>query len=352
MAVKQGLVVLSSIALIFLSVSCKTNTVDAPQTTGLDTTSNNFIWKTFTFGDNNSYSKIYDVAIRNDSDIWAVGRIAEGDSLYNVAHWDGKTWELKWLTTNRQKAFFFPYIGVVITGSDNIFVTNGGWGFWINGDTLTLDQGMGALILAPVKKMFARSGKDIYAVGEMGTVVHFDGSKWAMADYFLSGHLSDVWGGEDGITVWAGGAGKLYRYDGIRWRQIWEPSPNPTPKPYNTSISGIFATKYDLWITGDQGIDRWDLDGDTSSVNKPLLTPSRPASAIRGTPTGGSIAVLYENAVIWHYNGCRWQEVHPATTGRNLYSVAVSGHLVAAVGEDIITHRAIIYLVLTEKVCV
>lgn len=69
-------------------------------TTTLDTTSNNFSWQSWSFG---SYSatSLYDVAIINENDIWAVGEILIADSVgtgytvYNAVHWDGQSWELK-----------------------------------------------------------------------------------------------------------------------------------------------------------------------------------------------------------------------------------------------------------------
>ncbi len=68
--------------------------------TTLDTTSHNFTWQTFTFGQHSS-SVLYDVAIINENNIWAVGEIYMNDSLgnpdptsYNAVHWNGQNWEL------------------------------------------------------------------------------------------------------------------------------------------------------------------------------------------------------------------------------------------------------------------
>jgi hypothetical protein len=72
--------------------------------TTLDTTSHNFTWQTWTFGEHSS-SVLYDVAIVGD-EIWAVGEIYMNDSLgnpdhnaYNAVHWDGNKWELKRIYT-------------------------------------------------------------------------------------------------------------------------------------------------------------------------------------------------------------------------------------------------------------
>lgn len=68
--------------------------------TALDTTSHNFTWQTFTFGEHSS-SVLYDVAIINENNIWAVGEIYMNDSTgqsdtqpFAIAQWDGFTWKL------------------------------------------------------------------------------------------------------------------------------------------------------------------------------------------------------------------------------------------------------------------
>ena len=69
--------------------------------TTMDTTSSNFTWQTFTFGEHSS-SVLYDVAIIDENNIWAVGEIYMKDSLgspdphaYNAVHWDGSEWKVK-----------------------------------------------------------------------------------------------------------------------------------------------------------------------------------------------------------------------------------------------------------------
>jgi len=84
----------SLFALLLLFVQCDTNE-PLDNNNNQDTTSHNFTFQTFTFGEHSS-SVLYDVAIVNDSSIWAVGEIYLNDSLgqpdpiaYNSTHWDG-----------------------------------------------------------------------------------------------------------------------------------------------------------------------------------------------------------------------------------------------------------------------
>jgi hypothetical protein len=69
--------------------------------TTMDTTSHAFRWTSYVLGDGNS-SLLNDVAIVNDTCVWAVGAIYIKDSTgqinpnaYNAAYWNGVKWELK-----------------------------------------------------------------------------------------------------------------------------------------------------------------------------------------------------------------------------------------------------------------
>ncbi|MCF8262109.1 MAG: hypothetical protein K9J12_15135, partial [Melioribacteraceae bacterium] len=63
--------------------------------TTMDTTSHDFNWQTFTFGDGSGGSSyLNDVAIVDENNIWAVGMIYENGEKYNAVHWDGSEWEL------------------------------------------------------------------------------------------------------------------------------------------------------------------------------------------------------------------------------------------------------------------
>ena len=92
---------LSSLILLstLLLFSCKKNPV-IPHSDTIDTTSHNFTFQTWTFGEHSS-STLYDAAIIDDNNIWAVGEIYLNDSTgqpdpqpYAAAHWNGTEWKL------------------------------------------------------------------------------------------------------------------------------------------------------------------------------------------------------------------------------------------------------------------
>ena len=92
----RHILLFSVIALFcFLGVDCKDKPPIVPPDDKPDTTSHNFTFTTYTFGGTGGSSYFKDVAIINDSDIWAVGAIyTSPETTYNAAHWDGNKWRL------------------------------------------------------------------------------------------------------------------------------------------------------------------------------------------------------------------------------------------------------------------
>ncbi len=85
------------------------------------------------------------------------------------------------------------------------------------------------------RKMYAVhafSEKDVFAVGEAGAILHYDGSQWAAMESGTEKGLWAVWGisGTDLFTV--GEAGTILHYDGTAWQEV---------------NSGITSDLYDIW---------------------------------------------------------------------------------------------------------
>ncbi len=96
----------------------------------LEPTSHNFTWQTFTFGEHSS-SVLYDVAIIDENNIWAVGAIYMNDSLgnpdpipYSIAKWDGVRWELKKIFYNIN-SIIAPIRGILVLNSNEIYIAAG-----------------------------------------------------------------------------------------------------------------------------------------------------------------------------------------------------------------------------------
>ncbi|MBK7104989.1 MAG: glucosyl transferase [Ignavibacteriae bacterium] len=172
------------------------------QVTTLDTTSHNITWQTFLFGEHSS-SVLYDVAVIDENNIWAVGEIYMNDSLgnsdphaYNVAHWDGRSWELKrtmFYTICGQLSLSSYPANTIFAFSDNDIWIAGG------GRQLVRIKGISQIdkICLPfsmvINKLWGASNKDIYAVGNGSPIAHYNGY-WEKTETSTALPFQDIWG--------------------------------------------------------------------------------------------------------------------------------------------------------------
>lgn len=107
--------------------------------------------------------------------------------------------------------------------------------------------------LADLHSVFGYAGNDIYAVGDAGTVFHFDGVDWAPVDIFGPTQVSP----QDLIDAWTAGPGRpfyilsrnrAYRFDGTSWSLV----------PFQTNFSASLTA--DAWLTSVGGA------GDTAII--------------------------------------------------------------------------------------
>jgi len=179
----------------------------------LDTTSHNFTWQTFEFGQHSS-SALYDVAIIDENNIWAVGEIYMKDSLgnpdpkrYNAVHWDGNNWELKRIKTNACGGVDYPPIKTLLafSSSDILFAHIDGSITKYNGIQFTNDCTLITQLNGSANKMWGKSNNNFYVVSGNGFIAHWNGSSWAKIESETSLGLSDVYGNENGLMYVCGG---------------------------------------------------------------------------------------------------------------------------------------------------
>ena len=172
--------------------------------TTLDTTSHNFTWQTFEFGQHSS-STLYDVAIIDENNIWAVGEIYMLDTLgnpdhttYNAVHWDGQKWELKRITVNFRGGLITPPLeGVFAFSCTDIWfvgslpIRGDGANWTIYDLRTTIDPSL------TLSKAWGRSSNDMYFVGRNGNIAHWNGVKWTKIESGISLDIHDIWGSNE-----------------------------------------------------------------------------------------------------------------------------------------------------------
>jgi len=217
---------------------------DPVAVTTLDTTSHDFTWTVETLGD--AWSTLNDVAIVDENNIWVVGYIKEGDSIYNAAHWDGEKWEMIRVLSGHTAV-----TGISYFSRDDIWVTLGVVAHW-NGNEWVLyhlwDMG---IIHYPedggVYQVWGSSSDNVWFAGNNGTLVHYDGSGFNRVQSDTELRLTEIAGNPATEELWATGfddvkGSVLLRYIDHQFQTIVRIEEN---HPIPGSISNVFES---LWI--------------------------------------------------------------------------------------------------------
>lgn len=163
-----------------------------------------------------------------------------------------------------------------------------------------------------ISGMWGASASDVWAVGDLGTILHWNGVAWSPVNSGTSAQLFAV-SGTGPNDVWAAGDGPMLHWGG----HVWEPIPSGT----TARIFGVWAAAPDdAWAVGDYGVSvHWDghrwsaVPTDTSAT----------LSGVWGTSASDVWAVGDEDTTI-HWDGTAWTPGNSNERGDMLYSVWTS----------------------------
>lgn len=318
--------------------------------TTLDSTSHNFSWQTFVFGDADAGSSILnDVTVINDSLIYAAGEIYKNDSLgqpdpqpYGIVQWDNITWLLKKLFymdkdyQGNNLTIILSNIRSILSTSNNEFWFAAGSVFYWNGITSLADFSYRTLTpsgLQPgINKLWQNSSFELYGVGNSGSIIHYQYGKWNKIESGTDLPFQDIWGDKGEILAIASdkfGSGGQYLISlfGNTAEQI------PTNIPTAMSFSSIWFKANRKYFLAGNGVYTkrylsdpiWELD----PIAKPLETYFY---SIRGSGLN-NIVTVGEGSYIAHFNGISWKVYNELrNSATRLTSVAVTEKMIIAVG--------------------
>ena len=319
------------------------------QVTTLDTTSHNFTWQTFTFGEHSS-STLYDVAIIDETNIWAVGEIYMNDSLgnpdskiYNAVHWNGNIWEPKriktlfggnLITVPLDGIFAFSATDIWMVGSLPIHGDGANWTMYDLRSTVDPNLSL--------SKVWGSRSNDIYFVGRNGSIAYYNGSSWTKIESGTTSDIQDIWGNIDPIIQSYKLLAVAYSSGETRIFTINSNSATDTLNwPINKGLGSIWFDKFHLFVSGS-GV--W---ANKNNVwEKMNGVPDYFLNTMRGDKINNLFAVGWTVRMA-HYNGVEWKEIPGIFEEFNFESVAVKEKKVVAVGFSSIVglvDKAVIYM--------
>ena len=322
----------------------------------LDTTSHNWVFDPPVLLGDGSSSVLYDVVIINDTLAYAVGEIYKQDSLgnwdpnaYNLVKWDGTSWELKRIPfIGPCSAVLYPPLRAIWAFSENeILVTNGGSIVRYDGVNASMDCRMNSLLLGAINKIWASGPQDVYAVGNVGTIVRYDGTSWTRVESGTDVRLTDIWGTNDWSELWAcgfndtNGASVVLRLVNGVWQTVWDRlAPPQPPYIYTSYLSSLWSSGSGEYVVVGGRFYRNSLlninivrnEYIPTAIGYTIFQLGNFAYRVRGSERN-DVFLVGDEAMIWHWNGATWLRYDGLiNTDDRLYGLAVSSNTVVAVG--------------------
>jgi hypothetical protein len=143
----------------------------------------------------------------------------------------------------------------------------------------------------PLSSIWGAAADDIWAVGEAGTIIHYDGAGWSKVTSGTTAGLHWVWGSGKS-DVWAVGTnGVVLRYKGSAWSSSTQGS-SPHNCVWGTGPSNV-------WVSGAavHHFDGTNWSTDTSALGHSIWGSSASDVYLVGIATG---------SVVYHYDGSAW----------------------------------------------
>lgn len=158
--------------------------------------------------------------------------------------------------------------------------------------------------------VFAVASDEVYAVGDGGVALRYDGFAWASVQTGTQQNLNGVWGSGPGDVRFVGDFGAIVKYLGGR-----------EVSPMTTSLRAIWGTaKDDIWAVGESGTV---LHYDGMSWQVEGVDIGAQLEAVWGTAPNDVWAAGQGGALV-HFDGSRWT-VESSMTTTDLFAVGGTG---------------------------
>ncbi|MBA4407603.1 hypothetical protein C0389_10035 [bacterium] len=300
-------------------------------------TSHEFTWQTFTFGEHSS-SSLYDVAIINENNIWAVGEIYMKDStgqidpqLYNLVKWDGNRWNTQriFFTNQQGQSFLAPIMSIFAFNSDDIWLGMDQMIHW-DGNDFKEYEISSTVFQSWINKIWGTSSSDLYIVGNNGNIAYYNGTSWQKIDSGIDWDVYDICGYFNSVNlnqeiICASTDPNNYSNSTIL-KITNKTSVSRIDLPTGRLTGSAWTKKgFPIYTTGD-GI----FTNKSSKWEEIKLSVNYTTSKIRGNGLN-DIFLCGALGLIAHYNGNEWK-VYNDVYNAVYTSVHLNGNIAAFVG--------------------
>ncbi len=296
-------------------------------------TSHEFTWQTFTFGEHSS-SSLYDVAIIDENNIWAVGEIYMKDStgqidpqLYNLVKWDGNRWNTQriFFTNQQGQSFLAPIMSIFAFNSDDIWLGMDQMIHWDGNDFKEYELSS-TVFQSWINKIWGTSSSDLYIVGNNGNIAYYNGRSWQKIKNTVSNELDfhDVFGKDGNSPIYfiaasiLNGNNQIIKLEKNKFEDV----------PFNgiSALQSIwYAYSKKIYLAGS-----YFFIYENKNWKKISELSTQTTTSVKGNGANDIIAVGTKG-IIDHYDGITWMTYQ---TSGEYSDVDIKGNIVVAVGSS------------------
>jgi PKD repeat protein len=177
-----------------------------------------------------------------------------------------------------------------------------------------------------LNKIWGTSESNIFAAGHRGTILHYDGANWEPMKSGISENLKAIWGTSDSVLFAAGDSGTILRYDGTDWLLV--------DSGTEDNLCAVWGYGDSLFAAGENGTL---LHYDGTEWNSADAGISEKLNGIWGSSAWDVFAVG-DAGIILHYDGIGWNAVNSGTS-ENLTGIwGTSGEVIVTGAYGTILH--------------
>ena len=185
-----------------------------------------------------------------------------------------------------------------------------------------------------INSIWGTSSNDFYVVGNNGNIAHYDGKNWQKIESGTTTSLDDLWGTDDGKTIWACGRDPnnlksvFVKYENGACTTLWERDGMVPVPPYGNGVYSVWMNNQTLYKSTSHGIY---MERGTTNIEMPN-NKLRYFRVIRGN--GGNDLLTIDDQSVWHYNGENWEALTNDDPNLILFGGSINGNTAVVVGSD------------------
>lgn len=299
----------------------------------LSTTSHEIEWEVDTLGSRGDY--LNDVWGIDENNVWAVGGIDLPSGRTGMIKWDGSKWGyFPWPQGSLESIHGIDKNNMWVVGSFGSFGFAGIWDGTSWQETNFLYEYPDGDTVWALNAVWGSSPEDVWAVGDRGTIVHWDGNQWKKEQINMPSEFRfwDIHGTGPSNIYAAGNIEnkdfKLFHFNGEFWKEVLAGNSGASYQNsvYSPNPNLTYLLERDNYLIQNGIAATFEIPNQTTVLYK-----------IRGS-VSNNIVCVGEFGEIFHFNGESWskaEEISSPFSKKSLKSAYVTDNTILIVGLEI-----------------